>query len=188
MSPALVSGASAWQDGLIERCAGGDELAWSHLYRQHEESARRFLLRMGVSEEALEDTCQEVFLQAFRYLPQFRGECSFRTWLYRICVSEARRSRSRQRFARLIGTLLGEQYEPITSGDLGQARSERLVQEALSRLSEKERLVFVAYELEGLSGKEVASVAGCPEPTVWTRLHHARELFRDYVREQGVMP
>lgn len=185
MIPAIA--AQPWSEGLVERCADGDEVAWSDLYRKYEEVARRFLLRMGVAPELVDDTCQEVFLQAFRYLPGFRGECSFKTWLYRICVTEARRSRHRLRLSRVLAAvLLRSEQSSLTSGDFGEERSSQLIQNALSELSEADRLVFVLYELEGVAGREIAEIVDCPEATVWRRLHYARKAFRSYINEHGV--
>ena len=59
------------------------------------------------------------------------------------------------------------------------------VERALSKLSQKKREVLVLFELEGLSGDEIAVALGCPVPTVFTRLHHARkELERWMVRHE----
>lgn len=161
-------------------------MAWEKLYRQYQATTRRFLLRMGVEAAAVDDICQEVFLQAFRHLPRFRGECSFQTWLYRICVSEARRSRQRARISQVLCTLVRRQArESVTCGELSPERAHHLVQGALGTLPDQERLVFVLYELEGMSGREVALVAQCPEATVWRRLHYARKAFRTYVAERG---
>ena len=49
---------------------------------------------------------------------------------------------------------------------------------ALDQMTERERLVFVLYEFEGLPGKQIAEIANCPEATVWRRLHYARSTFR----------
>lgn len=181
----LAPGATSWPAGLLQRCAEGDEAAWSRLYEEYEPSARRFLLRMGVEALVVDDTCQEVFLQAFRFLPGFRGECSFKTWLYRICMSEARRSRHRLRLSRLLSTAMSRQSIE-SSGELGDERSSRLVQRALAALKENERAVFVLYELEGQAGKDIAAIIDCPEATVWRRLHYARKSFRSFIADHGV--
>lgn len=174
---------AAWQheNKPTQRSAAEAKIAWRDLYEENYSVARRFLLSMGVPSSAIEDTCQDVFLQAFRYLPKFRGDCSFKTWLYRICTSEARRHRQRTRKRRSLLTLLiSEPSSPIAQAELGEHRAERLVNQALGQLSETERLVFVLYELEGLAGKEIGEIAQCPEATVWRRLHYARKNFRDY--------
>src|SRR5690606_17438970 len=168
----LGSSPHALSQPLVERCMRGDEMAWVMLYREHHVSATRFLLRLGVKHDVVEDTCQEVFLQAFRFLPQFRGECSFRTWLYRICASEARRARRKSQLKRFLSSWLAHSADESTAGEIGDARAVRLVGDALDQLTEAERLVFVLYELEGLSGKDVSIAASCPEATVFRRLHY----------------
>jgi RNA polymerase sigma factor (sigma-70 family) len=52
------------------------------------------------------------------------------------------------------------------------------VAEALNQLNQGDRLVFVLYEFEGLPGKQIADITGCPEATVWRKLHYARRTFR----------
>ena len=186
--PATLPAHASWQRNLqIPRTSCfGDESRWRELYEENYGVACRFLLSMGVRDEALEDICQDVFLQAFRYLPQFRGDCSFRTWLYRICASEARRHREKRRQrSSLLSVLSSESTSSVSQGELGEQRAKRLIGEALARLPETERLVFVLYELEGLPGKDIAAVVECPEATVWRRLHYARKNFRAYFDEHG---
>lgn len=163
------------------------DATWKKLYEENYLAARRFLLSMGVHHDAIEDACQDVFLQAFRYLPKFRGECSFKTWLYRICASEARRHRQRVRLRKSLLQLLSFETEDnsTTQGEWGGQRAEKLVRRALNQLPETERLVFVLYELEGMPGKEIAEIARCPEATVWRRLHYARKTFREYFDAHG---
>ena len=179
---ATIPAQSAWQHSVdpAQHAAAEAKIAWRGIYEENYSVARRFLLSMGVPGDAIEDACQDVFLQAFRYLPKFRGDCSFKTWLYRICASEARRHRQRTRKRRsLLSLLTIESHSPVAQGELGERRAERLVNQALGQLSETERLVFVLYEFEGLVGKEISEIAQCPEATVWRRLHYARKNFRD---------
>jgi len=168
-----------WASGLVRQCASGDERAWTRLYLQHQEQARRFLFRLGVPADSLDDACQEVFLEVFRYLPKFRGESSFTTWLYRLCVSQARRVRTRGRVQRTVKELLGRlPAAEVPPGDFAEATMHRRVEAALNALTEKQRVVFVMFELEGETGKAIAEVLECPEATVWRRLHDARKTFR----------
>lgn len=186
VASATVCRPSVYGEGLLKRCADGDEAAWNALYNQHESTARRFLLRMGVDREAVDDACQEVFLEAFRFLPRFRGECNFKTWLYRLCVTQAREARRRKRARELLWALLRHaRGSEVTRGELGAEQAARMVERALSEMTESERVVFALYELEGLSGRETAKIARCPEATVWRRLHHARKRFRAYVDQHG---
>lgn len=162
-------------------------MAWSRLYLRYERPTRRFLYRLGVPPEQVDDACQEVFLQVYRYLPSFRGECSFKTWLYRLCVTQARRARGKARiFGLLRALILAQKDQEAVYGDVSDKHTEQLMQDALSSLSELERSTFVLFELEGFSGAEICQIAQCPESTVWRRLHDARKKFRAYIRERGV--
>ena len=58
-----------------------------------------------------------------------------------------------------------------------QTEATRRLYALLDKLPEKQRAVFVLFELEGSSGEQIAEAVGCPVPTVWTRLFHARKEF-----------
>lgn len=166
---------------LIGRCVAGEAAAARLLHAQLYPVAAAFLRKLGTRAEELEDACQEVFLQFFRYLASFRGEAEIKTWLYRLCVTEARRVRRRRRLGAALATLLRRERpeEAVPAAARTDASMLRMVQAALDRMSDKNRLVFVLFEMEGLSGKAVAEIAGCPEATVWRRLHDARRVFRE---------
>ncbi len=173
-------------EDLLSRCADGDEKAWDSLYARHRDTARGFLYHLGVRDHQLEDACQEVFLEAFRYLPSFRRGCSFKTWLYRLCATQARKLRTKRQITLALGQLLPWEANR-TVGDAGcfPSTPEKLVDAALEALSQKEREVFVLYELEGVPGKEIAKIVGCTEASVWRGLHYARKKFCRYVDERG---
>jgi RNA polymerase sigma factor (sigma-70 family) len=63
----------------------------------------------------------------------------------------------------------------------------RMVEKALESLKHGERTVFVLYELEGVSGKKIAEIVGCPEATVWRRLHYARQTFKANLEKLGAL-
>lgn len=167
---------------LLQSCVAGDQLAWRGLHLRYHASAISVLRRLGVAPSQLDDACQEVFLDVFRYLPRFRREADFRTWLYRICVSRARVSRRRARMAAVFGGLLP--FAGSGGNDaIEEGQATRQLQRALERLSEAERTVFVLFELEGLSGEEIADIVRRPRATVFRRLHDARAHFRAAVEE-----
>ena len=83
------------QVSLVGRCVSGEADAWRALHGRYHPIVAAYLRRLGVREGELEDACQEVFLQTFRYLPAFRGDAQLPTWLYRLCVTEARKARQR---------------------------------------------------------------------------------------------
>lgn len=167
---------------LVVACVGGDGEAARSLHERYYAVAFAFLRKLGTRPGELEDACQEVFLRFFRYLPSFRGEAELKTWLYRLCITEARRARRRRHIGQVLEVLLvqrrAEASDQVPAAGRTDATLARLCGAALERMGEGLRLVFVLYEMEGLSGKQIAEIAGCPEATVWRRMHDARRLFR----------
>jgi RNA polymerase sigma-70 factor, ECF subfamily len=165
------------------RCVEGDPEAWRLLHRRYQPLAVAFLRKLGVQEADLDDACQDVFLELFRYLPRFRGEADPKTWLYRLCITQARRTRTRLRLRRALDVLLARNPEAanVASPAFCEQAARQRVDAALAQLSDGDRAVFVLFEMEGLAGEQVARIVGCKEATLWRRLHYARERFRQAV-------
>jgi RNA polymerase sigma-70 factor (ECF subfamily) len=172
---------SNFESRLIEDCAEGDALAWRKLHRKYYPVAAAFLRKLGVREGDLEDATQDVFLQMYKYLPRFRRQAELSTWLYRLCITQARHTRRKTRVTEALLSILSIMptnsllSEPAFSEDLAKQR----IAQALATLPEGERAVFVLYEMEGVPGKQIAEIVKCPEATVWRRLHYARRTFRE---------
>jgi RNA polymerase sigma-70 factor (ECF subfamily) len=179
----------AWpkvQATLVSRCVSGEPGAWRALHGKYHPIVAAYLRKLGVREGDLEDASQDVFLQAFRYLPAFRGEAQLATWLYRLCMTEARKARHRRRQAVAAREALEREGDPgrtAAGAEMSDRWAQRRVGAALEALSQGERLVFSLFEIRGLAGKEVAEIAGCPVATVWRRLHEARQTFRAAIEE-----
>ena len=169
---------------LLDRCVAGDAAAWRSLHLRYHQNALSVLRRLGVAPSQLEDACQEVFCDVFQYLPRFRHEADFRTWLYRICAGHARAARRRARVWSFLADWL-----PISGQSSGESLEEgqasRQLAKAIEQLSEAERVVFVLFELEGLSGKDIAEVIRRPQSTVFRRLHDARKRFAAVLEDAG---
>jgi RNA polymerase sigma-70 factor (ECF subfamily) len=175
-------------DSVIKRCVAGDDAAWRDLHRALYPTAVAFLRQLGVRAPELDDVCQEVFLQVFRYLARFEGRADLTTWLYKICISQAARLRRRQKVVRALGALFGprEAAAAQASVDLPEGDLARRVREAIAQLSPRHREAFVLYEIEGLSGEQIAGIVDCPLATVWSRLHYARQEFQRAVEAHGL--
>jgi RNA polymerase sigma-70 factor (ECF subfamily) len=168
---------------LLDRCVSGDAAAWRGLHVRYHATALSVLRRLGVAASQLEDACQDVFVDVFHYLPRFRRESDFKTWLYRICVSRARVARRRARLWSLFSGMLPDPDSATAGHPFEERQASRQLAQALKQLSEAERVVFVLFELEGLSGKEIATIIDRPEATVFRRLHDARKRFTAAVEE-----
>lgn len=154
--------------------------AYAALYREHFDFVWRSLRRLGVQERELADAAQEVFVVVFRRLADLRLGSKLTTWLYAICLRVASDSRRRahQRY---------EVFEDVESRreDSGSVDDMReLLLRALSTMPLEQRAVFVAFELEGMSGEEIAEAVGVGVPTVHSRLRLARERFRASVARE----
>jgi RNA polymerase sigma-70 factor (ECF subfamily) len=172
------------QASLVRRCVSGERDAWRALHARYRPIASAFLRRLGVQGEDLDDACQEVFLQMFRYLPRFRGEAQIKTWLYRLCITEAGNARRRRRLAQTAEIALRHQLDgqPAAAGPvMTDEMAGRRIDAALAALKAGERQVFVLFEMQGLDGEQIAAIAGCPVATVWRRLHYARQTFRQAI-------
>lgn len=152
--------------------------AYARLYREHFPFVWRSLRRLGVFECDLSDAAQEVFLIVFRKLPELDLASRLSTWLFAVCLRVASDWRKKAyRRHELSGVELdGLTAEVSDKTRLTELRS--LLWKALDGMPLDQRAVFVAFELEGFSGDEIARALGIPTPTVHSRLRLARERFR----------
>jgi RNA polymerase sigma-70 factor (ECF subfamily) len=134
---------------------------------------------LGVREADVPDVCQEVFVTVHRKIDGFEGRSSLRTWLYRICQRAASDHRRRAYVRREVVTdLASEEHATLEpSGDeRGEVEARSTLVFALSELDEAKRDVFVLYEIEGMTMREVCDILECPLQTAYSRLHAAREI------------
>ncbi|MFZ5891386.1 MAG: RNA polymerase sigma factor [Myxococcota bacterium] len=143
--------------------------------REVAEAGARFvpqtLRYLGVPDVSLMDAVQDVFVVALRRLDDFEGRSSLRTWLYGICVRIAHDHRRRAKSSReaLVAELPEVPVVAAQDAALEQSEWRRALGALLERLDEHQRAVFVLYEIQGLSMKEVAEALGCPLQTAYFR-------------------
>jgi len=166
---------------LIHRSLAGDAAAARDLHSEYAPVAVAFLRRLGTRPEEIEDACQEVFLCFFRHLGAFRGEAELKTWLFRLCATEARRTRRKRQVAALVVGLL--QREPTTRAVPPAVRSDTTIQKmiarAVDRMAPAQRDAFIRFEIQGLTGKEVARINGASVPATFRRLYEAQRAVRE---------
>jgi RNA polymerase sigma-70 factor (ECF subfamily) len=151
------------------------------IFREHAPYVWRVLRRLGVAESDVEDVAQEVFLVVHRRLAEFEGRSRLRTWIYGICLRTASDHRRRAHVRRELATdrppeRVGSAPQPR---ELEQRQARAILDGALERLGDDKRAVFVLFEIEELTMKEVAEAIGCPLQTAYSRLHAARRDLRD---------
>jgi RNA polymerase sigma-70 factor (ECF subfamily) len=156
------------------------------LYSAHVGFVWRCLRRLGVRESDLMDLTQKVFLTAFVKLESFEGRSAITSWLFGICqrvASDYRRSAPIRREVALDQAELDRhaQEEDVVQASDAKRRAQ-LADAILAKLPEEQRLVFVLFEVEELSGEQIAELLELPVGTVRSRLRLARDAFRREVK------
>jgi RNA polymerase sigma-70 factor (ECF subfamily) len=160
-------------------------------YREHGDFVFRSLRRLGVAPADLEDLTQEVFLVAHRRADHFDPQARLTTWLFGIALRVAKRHRRRPWVFRERPALTASEPAHARTPEraLQQAEAERLLWRALASLRPERCAVFVMFELEDVSLRDIASVMDTPIGTVCSRLHAARkDLERALRRAEAAKP
>jgi len=153
------------------------------IYERHADFVWRTLRRLGVAEADARDAAHDVFLVVHAQLAKFEGRSSLSTWLFTICRSVARDFRRRERRgARLLPeTELDDELD--LRADVGRAveHNQQLaeLERILGTLSTDQRNVFILFEIEKLTGEELAEALQIPLGTVYSRLQLARKAFKE---------
>lgn len=149
------------------------------LYFQAAGAVRASLRRLTGPGPHVDDLLHDVFVVALRREAELQRASSPRAWLHGIATKTAANWRRRKWVRSVLGLEAAEQLSHGEAPDRGRERrdAERWVSRALAEMTQKKRETFVLFELDGLSGPEVAEALGIPVATVWTRLFHARKDF-----------
>lgn len=175
----------------VDAARAGDTGAFETLVLRHQARIVNYASALVRDAGAAEDVAQETFVRAWRGLGGFRGESSFRTWLYRIASNVARTHVDRRgRQPRIADRGLddgdeGLQLDDVPSGapDAETALVTReAIDRALAELPAELRTALVLRDVEGLDYKEIAGVTGAPMGTVESRIFRARRRLRTLLR------
>ena len=177
---------------LIARAAAGETAAFRTLYERSRSDVARLVYRMLGARSDLEDVIQEVFIQAYKSLKDFRGQSKFSTWLHRVTVNvvlmHRRSARSRPVFAdEPPGEPVLRSADLAPDEDAERRERMRAFSRLLDRLAEKKRIVFVLHELEGMAPADIANIVGAPVLTVRTRLFYARRELEAMLGEEPAL-
>ncbi len=180
------------EERLIACAAGGDTIAFRQIYERHRSDVARLVYRMVGPRSDLEDVIQEVFVQVYRSLKDFRGQSKFSTWLHRVTVNvvlmHRRAARSRPMFSEEPPPDAATRSLDIAPDeDVERRERMRALGRLLDRLADKKRVVFVLHELEGIAPDEIARIVGAPVLTVRTRLFYARRDIEAMLAEEPTL-
>jgi RNA polymerase sigma-70 factor (ECF subfamily) len=161
------------------------------LYEKYALEVKRWASRLaGPREVDLQDLVHDVFVIALRRHFIFRGDAHVRTWLFRITRNVVRNRRRRAfirglLFRRHQDALIAAIPTPATPEEESD-RHERhcRLYQALDRLPDCYRTTLILYEIERLSGEEVAALTGTSLGTVWVRLHRGRSKLVQVLKKE----
>ena len=166
-------------DDAVRIDAGVSPMTFEATYRAHFAFVWRSLRRLGIAEDDAGDAAQDVFIIVHRKLPEFAGRSKITTWLYGICfriASERRRAVPRPQLGEHeAAAFIGRQADPGTIAEHHQGLA--LLERVLDCLSDEQRAVFCLFELEGMTGEEIAEALEIPLGTPYSRLRLARAAF-----------
>ncbi|MCK6587083.1 MAG: sigma-70 family RNA polymerase sigma factor [Polyangiaceae bacterium] len=184
---------------FIARLVARDESAFNELVVTYERRVFALVFRMLGRRDEAEDLAQEVFVQVFKAIDQFRGESKLSTWIYRIAVNLCK-NRSKYLSRRHLGDqddvdAMAERAplsaaKGVSVGDVSRPDVEveemqlkLVVKRAIDELEPDFREVLILRDVEDLSYEEIASITGLPDGTVKSRIHRARAQLRVIVEK-----
>ena len=183
-----ASDAAEW--ALIHSLVAGEETAYETLIQRFEHPVYNLVARLTDDAEASPDIVQEVFLKIFRSVGGFRGDCSLKTWVYRIAVNEVRNHKrwfARHRKQEVALDPLQDEPACTWLTDRGQsphdsaAENERLamIEQALNQVNPVYRAALILREVEDLSYEEIGQILEISLGTVKSRIVRGREELRE---------
>ena len=164
---------------LIAGWKGGDERAATELVERHASALARFAVSAG------DELVQDTFVRAFNSLDGFRGESSFRTWLFtierRLMLDRRRAEKRRKDRDEIREDDAATEYDALDS--VVADEMQKRLQQAVGRLSPTQREVFSLRVSEGLSYKEIAEAVGTTEGAARVHYHNAMRAVKEFLDE-----
>ena len=176
----------------------GDRAAFDSLVRRYDQAVLRLALHMLGNEQDAQDVHQEAFLKAYRHLGNFRFECSFYTWLYRIvtnlCLDQLRRRKSRREDPATVVDAQGDEMDLLSNvcdtramanpaRELDRKQMGQCIADALDKLTPRERTVFELKHYQGLKLRTIGEMLSTTEETAKNTLFRATRKLRANLAE-----
>lgn len=181
---------------LLAQAQQGQLSAFETLVERHRDRVYALALRMTRSEADAAEITQETFLSAYQHLGNFRGDAAFGSWVHRIAANHAlmrlrHRKVSNETSQGLDGPEFNERgtWVEYPQSDWGRPADEKAldaelghaIQQAVDKLPEGYREVFLLRDFDGLSYEEIAEITGDSVAAIKSRLHRARLSLREAI-------
>jgi RNA polymerase sigma-70 factor (ECF subfamily) len=175
-----MSGEPQSDAALVAAYRSGDERAAAELVHRHMAALGRYLYGCGAQEASLEDLVQETFFRAFRAIDGWRGEASFRSWLFRIGAN-LRKDLYRREAGRVLLPIedadLPDRSDP--EGEVRAREMEERLRRGLETLPRLQREVFLLRAQQGLEYEEICVALGTTPGAARVHYHHAVKRLRE---------
>ena len=168
---------------IIDTLKESLERGFRMLMMKYQEPLYWHIRRLVVSHDDAQDAAQETFVRIYRSFDQYRGDCSFRSWIYRIATNEALRiiSKRRQEVVSLESAATGVQF---IAGDNDVDYADKVavkLQKAILTLPPKQQLAFNLRYYDELSFEEIARIADSTSSSIKASYHFAKEKIVKYM-------
>ena len=188
----LTAESSVDEASLIRAAQGGDHDAFELLVRSYDQNVLRIALNLLRSPEDAKDVYQEAFLRVFRNLHNFRFDCCFHTWLYRIvtniCLDMLRKRKVRKEDSAVVETAGGSvnllEAAPERGGETDPQRQlvsrqmRERIEQVLTGMTPRERMVFELRHYQGMRLRAIGDVLGTSEEAAKNCLFRATQKMR----------
>ena len=180
---------------LIQGLRNGDETAFKFLVDTYQDQVFNTAIGIVHNAEDAEDVAQEVFIQVYRSIHNFKGESKLSTWLYRIATTRAldllRSRKSKKRFG-LMQRLFGDGNEPLhelpdynhPGITLDRKENAAKLFKAIAQLPENQKVAFTLHKLEDLSYQEISDIMQTSVPAVESLMHRAKQNLRKILEKE----
>ncbi len=164
---------------LINAAKSGDRSAYQKLYQQHVGQVFALCLRLTGDRGYAEEATQEVFIQVWQKLDNFRGDSKFSTWLHSVASNVAISYLRRQKgwLQRMFNIEDSPAMEAPAQGSAGQVDLDSYIQ----RLPERARVVFVLHAIEGYRHEEIANMMNMAVGSSKAQFHRAKQLMKEWM-------
>ena len=178
------------ENKLLTKARQGDLQAFEELSGSYYTKVYNICYRMLSNPEDASEQAQETFIKAFRYIKDFKGNCSFSTWIYRIatntCLDFLRKNKNK-----VTVSIEQQTYEDLTIKErlvsqlpgpekIAETNAQKAaIREALSKMNEKNRTMIVLRDFMGQSYEQIADALETPVGTVKSRISRARAELRE---------
>jgi len=166
---------------IVDRVVNGEQHLYAHLMRKYNQRMYRISMSIINDDKEAEDIMQTAYINAYQQLKSFQGRSSFATWLTRILIYESLLHKKRKvKLQKVLMEKPGNDYHNDTPlKGLMNKELKGLLENAVARLPEKYRMVFVMREVQEMSTNETMEALNLGESNVKIRLSRAKEMLRD---------